>query len=254
MDLSVALAVFNEETNLLNCLNSIKNISNDIVIVDGGSSDQTINIAKKFGAKVIITDNPPIFHVNKQKALNLCKSDWILQLDADEIVSPELALEIKKTINTSKITPNFNGYYIARRNHFWGRIMTKGGLSPDYVIRLVKKEAAKFPCKTVHEQIEINGEVGYLKNPLDHYAYQTYADYWRKADSYIYLTALDMKKNLSNPGLLDIGYCFIYKPLVEFFNRYIRHKGFLDGWQGLVFAYFSAKHFPKAYIKYLKIR
>src|ERR1700749_3736777 len=96
--LSVALAVFNEEKNLTACLESVKDIAQEIIIVDGSSTDSTVAIAKKFGARILITDNPPIFHINKQKAIDMAKNEWILQLDADERVSPKLAEEIMKVI------------------------------------------------------------------------------------------------------------------------------------------------------------
>src|SRR6266567_7513603 len=96
--LTVALATFNEEGNLGDCLSSVKDIASEIVIVDGSSTDKTVAIAKEFGARVLVTDNPPIFHINKQKAIDMAKGEWILQLDADERVSPELAKEIIKVI------------------------------------------------------------------------------------------------------------------------------------------------------------
>src|SRR5579872_6233454 len=97
--LSVVLAVYNEEKNLEACLTSVRSIADEIVIVDGSSTDKTVAIAKKFGARVLVTDNPPIFHINKQKAINMAKNEWILQLDADERISPDLAKEIVKVIS-----------------------------------------------------------------------------------------------------------------------------------------------------------
>jgi len=97
--LSVVLATFNEEKNISACLSTIKNIADEIIIVDGSSTDKTVTIAREFGAKVIITDNPPIFHINKQKALDEATSEWILQLDADERVSEKLAKEISHVIS-----------------------------------------------------------------------------------------------------------------------------------------------------------
>src|SRR5581483_8625402 len=100
--LTVALAVFNEEKNLGACLESVKDIADEIIIVDGSSTDRTVDIAKKFNARVLVTDNPPIFHINKQKAIDMAKNEWILQLDADERVSPELAKEIMQVIAMSE--------------------------------------------------------------------------------------------------------------------------------------------------------
>ncbi len=96
--LSVVLAVYNEENNLKNCLESVKNIAWEIVIVDGGSTDKTVEFAKQFGARIIQTSNPQNFHINKNKAIDAAKGDWVLQLDADEIVTKELEKEIKKVL------------------------------------------------------------------------------------------------------------------------------------------------------------
>ena len=122
--LSVALAVNNEENNIRACLSSIADIAGEIVVVDGGSTDKTAEIAKEFGAKIIQTDNPPIFHINKQKALDACQGDWIIQLDADEVVTGELKKEIEVIITNQE---PINGYYIPRRNYFLGHFMRKGG-------------------------------------------------------------------------------------------------------------------------------
>src|SRR3989344_7836567 len=100
--LSVVLATYNEENNIADCLKSVNGFANEIIIIDGGSEDRTSEIAKSFGAKVTIVPNPPIFHINKQKALELATNEWILQLDADEIVSPELAKEITRVISMTK--------------------------------------------------------------------------------------------------------------------------------------------------------
>lgn len=247
--LSVAVAVYNEEKNLGVCLESISAIADEIVVVDGGSTDNTVNIAKKFTQKVIQTSNPPIFHINKQKALEACTCDWILQLDADEIVTEALKKEIVGKMKSSTV----KGYYIPRKNYFWGKWMRKGGQYPDYVIRLVRRGFARFPSKTVHEQIEVSGKVGYLTEPMEHYTYRTYNDYWRKADAYTDLTAKEMK-HTGVPKTIATWIAYnIIKPKMTFFSLYIRHKGFLDGWRGLIFAVFSAVHFPIAYRKFLKL-
>jgi len=101
VSISVALATYNEEDNLDRCLSSVTGWAMEIVIVDGGSTDRTLEIARKYKAKVIKTNNPPIFHINKQKALDACTSGWILQLDADEMVTPDLAMEIQDIIEMS---------------------------------------------------------------------------------------------------------------------------------------------------------
>jgi glycosyltransferase involved in cell wall biosynthesis len=263
--LSVALAVRNEESNLELCLSSIKDIADEIVVVDGDSNDKTVEIAESFHSIVIKTDNPPIFHINKQKALDACRGVWILQLDADEVVTEELKKEIvciigHETMSNGQESSNadchlsheYNGYYIPRRNYFWGHFMKKGGQYPDYVIRLVKRGYARFPCKSVHEQIQIDGEVGYIKEPMLHYSYRTFDDYWKKAATYTELTAKEFKENGLKKNLGTWVHYVILEPMKTFFLLFIRHKGFLDGIYGFIFAYFSALHYPIAYRKYMK--
>src|SRR5581483_9317713 len=122
---SVVLATFNEEKNLPDCLESVKNFADEIIVVDGTSTDKTVEIAKNYKAKVLVTTNPPIFHINKQKAIDMATKDWILQLDADERVTPALAKEIEQIINGDE---EKNGYWIPRKNWFLGRFLMKGGV------------------------------------------------------------------------------------------------------------------------------
>lgn len=251
MKISVALSTYNEAKNLAKCLDSVKDWVDEIIVVDGGSSDNTVEIAKKYGARVIKADNPIIFHINKQKAVEACTKDWILQLDADEVVSKDLKKEIQETLKNNLA---FEGFYISRENSILGRKMKKGGMRPDYVIRLFKNGKGKFPCQTVHEQIAIEGEVGYLKNPLIHNAYPDFSEYLKKANTYTSLTAFKMKeeKLMLSFGLF-LQYFFL-KPFHTFFTLYLRHQGILDGFPGFVWALFSALHFPMAYIKFWEKR
>jgi glycosyltransferase involved in cell wall biosynthesis len=248
MKLSVALAVYNEETNLDACLESVAAWVDEIVVVDGGSTDNTALIAKKYTSHIIQADNPAIFHINKQKAMDACRGQWILQLDADEVITEALKNEILEIVNAND--EKINGYYIPRLNNFWGHFMKKGGQYPDYVIRLVRNGKAKLPCKDVHEQIAVVGAVGYIKEPMLHYSYRTSEDYWKKADSYTSLTAKFMKERNVSRTLGTWSRYMVWLPIKTFFLLFFRHKGFVDGWYGLVFAYWSALHYPIAYKKY----
>lgn len=252
--LSVVLATYNEEKNIKACVRSFKDIADEIVIVDGGSTDKTVTLARSLGAKIIVTDNPPIFHVNKQKAVDVATGTWILQMDADEELTPKLRDEIRQVTQRSNTKGSKKyGYYIARKNMFCGRWMRYAGMYPDYVIRLFKNGKGKFPCRTVHEQIEIAGDVGYLTEPMIHNTYPMFADYMRKADSYTSLTAHEMLDlGIQNNAVTLLKY-LVSKPIVTFVSLYLRHRGFLDGWWGLVWCFMSALHFPMAYIKYLSL-
>ena len=253
--LSVVLATFNEESNLPECLDSVRNLADEIIIVDGSSIDKTVEIAKKYGAKVIVADNLPNFHINKQKAIDLATKDWILQLDADERVTPELVQEIKSEIRNPK--SETNGYWIARKNWFLGRFLMKGGQYPDYTLRLYRKGKGHLPQVHVHEQAEVVGRVGYLKHALLHYPYEDFGYYLLKWNRYNNLLATQIKDNLKDKNFFikivyGVGY-LIVKPAHWFLTTYIRHKGFMDLWPGFVFSFFSALRFPVAYFKYLKI-
>lgn len=254
MKLSVAIATYNEEKRIGDCLASVASWVDEIVLVDGGSSDRTLKIAKQYNPRIIKTDNPPIFHINKQKALDACRGEWILQLDADEVVTTALREEILAIINHQSLIINreFNGYYIPRKNYFCGTWLSKGGQYPDYLIRLIKRGSAHFPCKSVHEQIAVDGSTGKLVSPLLHYPYGSIGEYWRKANTYILLTAQEYEDRKLPLNMLTYIQYNVVKPLVTFFSMYLRHKGFVDGIWGFLFAVFSALHHPLAYMRYMR--
>lgn len=277
MTLSVVLATRNEERNLPRCLSAVKSIADEIIIFDEESSDKTVAVAKKFGAKVFVVPHEEIFHKTKQKAVEKATGDWILQLDADEVVTPKLAKEIKKVIASQtgfvesyqlslpqrelfarhqmvvekrdgKIGQNsgpYTAFFIPRLNYFLGKFIQHGGVYPDGVIRLVKKGQMHFPAKSVHEQISISGRVGWLQNELLHYAYPNFGQYVTRFDNYTDLEA----KEISGSFFKNI----FWKPLFDrqqgYFWIYFRHLGFLDGFPGFIWALFSALHFPIAYFK-----
>jgi glycosyltransferase involved in cell wall biosynthesis len=251
INLSVAIAVYNEEDNIDACLAPVALFADEIVLVDGGSTDKTVKRARKYTSKIIRTDNPSIFHINKQKAISACRGTWILQLDADERVPNILRNEIIRTI--LKNDTDVNGYYIPRKNYFWGHVMKKGGQYPDYALRLVRNGHARFPCKSVHEQIDVDGETAYLIHPMEHISYKTRADYWRKSDAYTSLTAKELQKADVPKNIISWVVYSLIKPIRTFITLYIRHKGFMDGLTGLQFAFWSARHHKIAYKKYLEL-
>lgn len=283
MKLSIAIATFNEEENIRRCLDSVKNIASEIVIVDGSSTDKTVEIANEFNAKVIVKDNPPMFHINKQKAIDESSGDWILQLDADEVVGAALRQEIEKIIHMSdeeineyeksiselflrhqQIVENRDGkigtdsdsysaFFLARSNYFLGRYMKHGGVYPDGVIRMFKRGKAYLPCKDVHEQYEVTGKVGWLKHDLLHYDSPTFKKYRKRNNRYTSLMATQYKdQKLPKNFRVGVDYLII-KPIFWFFSTFFRHKGILDSWQGFLFSFFSSLRFPISYIKYLRL-
>ena len=284
--LSVVLAVRNEEENIGRCLDSINNIADEIVVVDEYSTDKTVEIAKKYSAKVFLEPHHDIFHITKQKALEKATGEWMLQLDADEVVTLSLAEEIKKIIDMpndeirarklehaekwnlfkrhqalieardgkiGRDTGEIVGFFIPRINIFLGRPLVHAGAYPDGVIRLVKNGKARFPQKSVHEQIQLDGEVSWLENDLEHYDSPTLKRYLTRLNRYTDLKARELAREKVSKGIIPLLLFTVYYPLKTFCNLYFRHLGFLDGANGFLWSFFSASHFPIAYIKYLTV-
>ena len=253
--LSVVLATYNEEANLAGCLDSIKDLADEVVIVDGTSSDKTVEIAKKYNAIVKVTTNKQNFHINKQMAIDMATKDWILQLDGDEHVSKEQAEEIGKILENDK--GEINGYWMPRKNWFLGRFLMKGGQYPDYTLRFYRKGKGRLPQKDVHEQAVVDGKVEYLKSALLHYPYKDFSHYLNKWTRYNCFFANQIKEEMANKNIFSkILYAILYlviKPTHWLLTTFIRHKGFVDGWQGFVFSLFSALRFPVSYIIYLTL-
>lgn len=278
MKLSLCIATFNEEKFIRYPLDSAYDLVDEVVIVDGGSSDKTLEIVQSYGEKVKIikTTNPPMFHINKQKAIEAAKGEWILQLDADEALSEELKEEIRQVVlgpvrrfppasarskslqlravgspSSSDTQYDFVAYWLPRKNFFLTKFLVKGGQYPDYTVRLYKNGVARFPRKTVHEQVEIDGEIGYLKNPLLHYADPDFARYLNRWNRY---TTLDADILVKEGKRISFFSYFFVKPVAWFFKTYFRHKGFMDGFAGFVFALFSSLRFWAIYIKVFQLR
>lgn len=248
--LSVALAVHNEEENLRACLESVKAIAHEIIIVDGASTDNTVAIAQELGAHVIADENRTNFHINKQKAIDACQGDWILQLDADERVSSMLMKEIKAIIDGDQMG-TADAYYLKRRNYFLGRWMNKGGMYPDPVIRFFKKGKASLPQASVHELMRVDGTTKWLSNDLLHIADPTFSRYLMRSNRYTTLQAEEwLQAGKIGTGWQAVITYILVKPFMRFVSIYLRHKGFMDGFPGFVFAWYSGLHIATSYVKY----
>ena len=245
--ISAALATFNEEANIVDCLESLKLFASEIVVADGSSTDRTRELATKLGAKVIKTTNKAMFHINKNLAITSCRGDWIFLIDADERVSIQLAKEIKEIASRK---PQENGFWVNRRNWFLGGYLTKGGAYPDSIIRLFRRGKGKLPQISVHEQVAIIGTVGQLQNDILHFADPDFARYLMRANRYTEETAANIAKINPGRGPVTLFYYSMVLPLFTFINIYFRHRGYVDGMRGFFWAFFSGIHHFFAYIKY----
>jgi glycosyltransferase involved in cell wall biosynthesis len=249
--LSVVLATYNEEKNIVRCLEAVKEIADEIIVVDGSSSDNTVKLAEKLGAKVISTTNKPNFHINKQMAMDAAKGEVILQLDADEVVDEELASFISSLHD--RVLKNDDtivdvAWWVRRKNLFLGHWLKKGGQYPDPVIRLYLAGKARLPQHDVHEQMTVDGSIGWADGHFLHYANPSFADYMRKWQTYTTFKA----NQLSEQGLKVTFFTtlnhLLVKPLSTFLSIFVRHKGFVDGVPGFVFALMSGLHHAYAYL------
>lgn len=252
--ISVVLATHNEARNIERCLESVKDFADEIIVVDGDSTDDTRKLAKKLGARIIATTNKKNFHINKQMAIDAAKGKLILQLDADEVVDAELREFILKTAGliTDEAYPQGTqpvAWWIKRKNFFLKRFLRKGGQYPDPVIRLFIIGYAKLPQKDVHEQMTVDGVVAAADGHLLHYAYPTFDDYLRKFETYTDFKANQLYDQGLRPGIFSGIEFIIFKPLYTFVMIFGRHKGFVDGIPGFIFAFFSGLHHSVAYVK-----
>lgn len=254
--LSVVLATYNEEKNIEKCLTAIKDIADEIVVVDGSSTDTTVELAKKHGARVITTTNKPNFHINKQMAMDEAKGELVLQLDADEWPDEQLK-EFITAIHELVIKKDYagpNAWWLKRKNFFLGHYFKKGGQYPDPVIRLYVNGYAKLPQKDVHEQMEVEGKIAWAEGHLIHYANPTFSDYLRKFGTYTSFKAQQLDDDKVPVNLITTLEYLIIKPLKTFLQLFVRHKGFVDGIPGFVFAVMSGLHHSVAFLMLWELR
>jgi len=286
--LSVVLATRNEEDNIGRCLAAVKEMladlpaeAGEIIIFDEYSTDRTREVARNYGAKVFREPHHDNFHITKQKAIDKASGDWILQLDADEVVTVELAKEIKEVMEMSnseilarksentkfaRLIERHNraleksetlggsgdvvAFLIPRKNMFLGKPLIHAGVYPDPAIRLIKKGKAHLPAKSVHENMEVNGQVAWLFNDLLHYDSPNLRRYFNRLNRYTSLQAKDMEMAEIPVNDTNLFYYAFPKPLFIFLKLYLYHKGFLDGMRGFLWSTLSALHYPIAYFKY----
>ena len=239
--LSVFLITKQEEANLEKCLASIKTIADEIIVVDSGSTDKTLEIAKKYGAKTFHKD---FFSFTEQKnfALSKCSLPWALSLDADEYLTPALAKEIENTLNKET---SFDGYFLTRENIFLGRKMKHCGVRKEQILRLVKTKQAKYVGGLVHEKLVVQGNTSVLKNIFMHNTYTSIEQYFNKFNHYTSLAALTLHQNNKKFYLFSL----LREPF-EFIKMYFLKLGFLDGFQGFLFSLFSSWY---KVVKYTKL-
>ena len=240
--LSVTIITKNEEDAIADCLASVS-WADEIIVLDSGSTDKTIEICKAHGANVHISREWPGFGPQKNLALSLASHDWVLSLDADERVSPSLRDEIQQVLN---LNPQNTAFLIPRSSSYCGQFMHHSGWFPDYVLRLFPRLTAKFSDDIVHEHVIFNGEVRTLKNPILHISYTNLEEVLDKTNRY----SSDGAQMFAERGKKSSLSKAVLHSLWAFFRTYVLRLGFLDGRMGFILAVSNAE---TTYYRYLKL-
>lgn len=242
---SVTVITFNEEREIGDCLQSVA-WADEIVVVDSGSADRTVEIARKYTDKVVYHEWPG-YAAQKNRAIGLATHDWILSVDADERVSPGLREEIQRLLESSPLAA---GYRIPRKNFFLGRWIRHGGWYPDHVLRLFRRDSGHFAERKVHESVAVQGEVGLIRAPLEHYTYRSLADYYQRMDRYSTLAAEEMFERGKRAGIVDL----LLRPWATFLKMFLLRQGFRDGMEGLLLSRLYSIYTFSKYAKLYKMR
>ncbi|MDP7061365.1 MAG: glycosyltransferase family 2 protein [Planctomycetota bacterium] len=241
--LSVVIIAQNEEDHIVACLESAA-CASECVVVDGGSSDRTVELAQKAGAKVV--ERPfDGFISQKNAAIDAASFHWVLSLDADERLSPDLVASIR-TLFADGAEPPMAGYFMPRISFHLGRWIRHGGWYPDRKLRLLDRRRGRWAGRKVHEKIQLEGESGVLEGDLIHYPYRDYQHHLTKMDSYTTLASeLLYEQGRKWPRLR----MFVQPPL-QFLKSYLLRRGFLDGAAGFTLARLSARY---EWLRYSKL-
>ena len=238
--LCAVVLTYNSSDTLEKCLENIKWIT-DIVIVDSGSTDKTIEIAKTYTDRIYYNK-----YINYGKQLNWAlqriTSDWILVVDSDEALTEELSKNVRKLMRNRPVP---DGYYIARKNSFLGKPVNYCGWYPDYVLRLFRREGAVYKDRELGSSVELKGSIGYLKGDLTHQPYRNLEHYFQKFNKYTDLAAKEILKRKNRTGIFHL----ILWPFGKFFKMYILKRGFLDGIVGIVVCALGAFYVFSKYAK-----
>lgn len=245
-NLSVILITKNEENNVEDCLRSVS-WANEIIVIDSNSTDKTVELAQHYTTKIYRKEWNG-YSAAKNYAIEKANYEWILSLDADERVTPELKDEIIEVINDR--SKGYTGYKVARRAYFLGKWIKHCGWYPGYVVRLFRKDSGTFSNSRVHEKFELVGETGTLKHDLLHFTDDNLLHYFNKFNNYTSLAANDLNEKGRS---FRVWHLFI-KPVYTFFKMFILRRGFLDGLHGFVLSVLSSAYVFTKYAKLWEIK
>ena len=242
LKITATIITLNEERNIARAIESLR-CCDEVVVVDSGSGDRTVELARKLGARVVecAWDG---YAIQKNRAAAAATHDWILSLDADEALSEALEAEIW---TVKKAGPQFDAYTMPRLAQYLGRWIRHSGWYPDRKVRLYRRDRAEWVGKYVHESVHVNGSVGHLRENLLHFTCGSLSEHLKSLDRYTTLAAEEMVAGRREVGTLSL----VLNPPWTFLRSFLWQRGFLDGREGLTIAYMAALY---TFLKYAKAR
>jgi (heptosyl)LPS beta-1,4-glucosyltransferase len=240
-EVSVVVLTRNEEENIADCLDTVQ-WADELLVLDSGSDDGTVEIARSKGAGVRERrfDN---YALQRNAALEMANCEWVFFVDADERATPELAQEVRLAVDR----PGFDGWLVPRKNYIFGAWIRHAGWYPDFQLRLLRRAKARYDeRREVHELVELDGEAGYLESHLIHHNYSTVREFRRKQDRYTDYEA----RMLLESGQRAKPWNFLLQPLRQFWWRCVTLQGYKDGWRGLLLSVFMAYY---EFIRYWRL-
>jgi glycosyltransferase involved in cell wall biosynthesis len=242
MRLSVTVIALNQEAHIGPCLSSVS-FADEIVVVDTGSTDRTVEVARNYTDRIVHAPWQG-FASTKNVALDQASGDWVFSLDTDERVPPALREEILAVV---KADGPLDGYRVPRKNYFGGRWVRRLGWYPDYTLRLFRRSQGRFREREVHEEVMVWGQVGRLQTPLDHFSYNSMAEYAARQDRYARLAA----RELAQAGRRPFPGELVWRPFFTFLRLYFLRRGFLEGSLGLSLSLHGSRY---NFLKYYYLR
>lgn len=243
MNLSVAITAFNNTRTIRQVLEAVADWANEIVVLDSGSTDDTLDIAREFGCQIYYRKFEG-YGAQKHHAAALATNDWVLVVDSDEVVTKELRDEIDATLS---VNTEYQGFMVPSTIVFLGKMLRYGREYKMPRLRLFNKRYGNFNLKDIHEEVILDGKVGTLTNHVLHYSYADVTDFLQKVNSYSSRMALELYKKGKKASIIKIITKFPITFLVEYFIR----LNFLNGYRGFVWAFAQTVY---ATLKYIKLR
>jgi len=239
--LSAVIITYNEADRIEDCIRSLS-FCDEVLVVDSHSTDRTRELATALGARVIERDWPG-YRSQKEFALREAAGDFVLCLDADERVTPDLRREIEQLREAG--FPQHAGWNMPTLLHYFGRFLRHGLAYPDRRLRLVDRRRGKWGGEEIHEHLDVTGSIGQLQGALEHYAYRSLSHQIAKLERYADLMARAKYARGQRSGLVKM----IFRSFWRFFSGFVLRLGFLDGWRGLVLSLVEANYVRQKYLK-----